>query len=400
MKPTNQIRVLHSFSSLGMGGIEIWLMNILRLQPEELKFDFILEVLGGEYEEEARNYGCNIHHAPPIRQLGKKLHFLEEVLGADRYEVFHVHGEEFMGDALKIAAKAGVPVRIAHSHNTVLARGKKSLEMKIRSLRFQTLDRFFLLNYATDIVACSSEAGRFLMGRHWDNDPRCKTIYCGVSLNHFRQALAGITRARFRTACGIPGDAIVIGHAGSFGPSNVKNHHFLVKIFEELTKRDERYYLYMAGDGPLRNSIEQTVCARSLKDRVLMPGLSADVPSLMVHGFDVHLLPSLHEGLPIVGLEATAAGLYTVCSNTITKDFTDYFASRVKTVALDAEPSYWADRVEEAVAKRIPANEGIALIEQSPFHIKSSTQSLIDTYRNSYQTNTVFKSKSQINAFR
>jgi glycosyltransferase involved in cell wall biosynthesis len=156
----------------------------------------------------------------------------------------------------------------------------------------------------------------------------------------------------------------------------------------------------MAGDGPLHNSIEQAVGARRIKDRVLMPGLSANVPSLMVHGFDVHLLPSLHEGLPIVGLEATAAGLYTVCSDTITKDFTDYFASRVKTVALDAEPSYWADLVEEAAAKRIPANEGIALIEQSPFYIKSSTQSLIDTYQNSLETNTFFKSKSQINAIR
>jgi len=386
MTSQKKIRVLHSFGSLGRGGIETWLMNILRLQPEELQFDFILNTLGGDYEEEARNYGCCIYHAPPIRQLKENLIFLKEVLATNHYDVFHIHGEEFMGDAIKVAAKAGVPVRVAHCHNTVLARGKKSLEMKVRSMRFKTLDRYRILNYATDIVACSSDAGRFLMGSHWDKDPRCRSLFCGVPLDNFNTALTHWTRHEFRKLHNIPEDGISIGHAGSMGPSLQKNHFFLLGIFQELSKRNDRYFLYLAGDGPLRPAIEQAINEKGLKGRVFLPGLYSDVPSLMVHGFDVHLLPSLHEGLPIVGLEAVAAGLFTVCSDTITRDFTDYFSSRVTKVALDAGVTFWADRVDEAVCKRIPTRDGITLVEQSPFSINSSMKCLINVYRRSLKS--------------
>jgi glycosyltransferase involved in cell wall biosynthesis len=377
-----RLRVLHSFGSLGVGGLETWLMNILRLHPEELQFDFILDTPGGAYESEARGYGCQIHYAPPIRQLGKTLRFLENVLRSNPYDVYHIHGEEFMGDALKVASRVGIPVRVAHCHSTQLARGKKGIEMQLRSWRHKSLDRFRILRGATDIVAASNDAGRFLVGRAWAHDPRCKPLFCGVPLDQFRLALDQWSRAEFRKAQRIPHDAIVVGHAGSMGPSPVKNHLFIIKIFAELARRDQRYHLYLAGDGPQRPLLEQTVRDLGLQSRVSMPGLCADVPALMVHGFDVHLLPSLREGLPIVGLEAVAGGLHTVCSDTITKDFTLYFSQRVTQVSLKASPSIWAEQIVEAARKRISAREGIALVQQSPFSITSSREHLVSLYQN------------------
>ncbi|MCX6844360.1 MAG: glycosyltransferase [candidate division WOR-3 bacterium] len=383
------IKVLHQLGKLDPGGIETWLLNLVRLRSEEVQFDFVVGEPEGRYEEEMRGYGCRIHTLDYRSRFRKRLEVvglagrsrsLDSILAENDYDAFHVHGEEFMGDALKVAAEAGVPVRVAHCHSTVLARGKRNLEMAVRAARFKTLDRGRILRYATDICAVSNEAGRFLMGSHWEADPRCRVLYCGVPLDHFREVAGTPDPVAYRESHGIPRYGIIVGHVGGMGPSPVKNHFFLLEVFDVLSRRDDRYYLYLAGDGPLRPAIERGVRRRGLQERVFMPGLSKDVPALMMHGFDAHLLPSLHEGLPIVGLEAVAAGLYTVCSDTITNDFTDRFRDRVAAVSLKASPSHWADQVEIAVKKRVPPAEGIAIIENSPFSIRASLSALIGLY--------------------
>jgi glycosyltransferase involved in cell wall biosynthesis len=383
------IKVLHYVGKLDPGGIETWLLNLVKLGPEEVRFDFVVEKPGGKYEEEIRGHGCRIYILDYRSHLRKRLEIvglarrsrsLDRILAENGYDVFHVHGEEFMGDVVKVAAKAGVPARVVQCHAAVLARGKRNPEMTIRSARFRTVDRRRILRHATDICAVSDEAGRFLMGSFWKTDPRCRPLYCGIPLDHFRLAAAAIDAGIFRETHGIPRDGIVVGHAGSMGPSPVKNHSFLLEVFDILSRRDKRYHLYLAGDGPLRPEIERDVKRRRLQERVFMPGVCTDVPALMVGGFDAFLLPSLYEGLPVVGLEAVAAGLYAVCSDSITRDYTDRFRDRVTTVSLGASPSHWADQVEAAAEKKISPVEGIAIIEKSPFAIKESLSRMVDLY--------------------
>ena len=384
------IRALQFLGSLNRGGIETWLVNIARERSPELQLDFFLLSSGGVYEEEVKRLGCRIYGVDLRSPLDKVRHLfgrgivfkhLREVLSRGRYDALHVHGDEFFGDAMKAAADVGIPVRVAHCHNTVLARGKKGPLMMVRRLRFRTVDRRRTQQYATDIVACSRQAGLYFMGKDWQSDARCRPLFCGVTRRQFRESLQKWTRESFRKEYGVPSDALVIGHAGSMGPSPQKNHFFLLKIFSELAKRDPRYFLYLAGDGPLRPAIVAAVRALGLESRVAIPGLCSDVPALMVHGFDVHLLPSLQEGLPVVGLEAVAAGLFSVCSNRIPRDFTEYFADRVVTVSLNEPPGTWADRVEAAFARRIASKEGLALLEGSPFSIESSLAAMADLYR-------------------
>jgi glycosyltransferase involved in cell wall biosynthesis len=383
------IKVLHQLGKLDPGGIETWLLNLVRLRSGQVQFGFVVVEPGGQYEAEIRGHGCRILNLDYQSRFRKRLEVaglvrrsrsLDRILAEDDCDAFHIHGEEFMGDALKVAAAAGVPVRVAHCHSTALARGRRNLEMAIRAARFRTLDRTRILRYATDICAVSDEAGRFLMGDHWNTDPRCRPLYCGVQLDRFRDVASDGATVAYRESHGIPREGIVVGHVGSMGPSPVKNHLFLLEVFDVLFRRDDRYFLYLAGDGPLRPAIERDVRRRGLQERVIMPGLCRDVPALMVRGFDVHLLPSLREGLPVVGLEAVAAGLYTVCSDTITRDFTDRFPTRVKAVPLRANPAHWADQVEIAVKKRVPPAEGIALIEGSPFSIEASLGALVGLY--------------------
>ena len=179
----------------------------------------------------------------------------------------------------------------------------------------------------------------------------------------------------------LPQDAIVIGHAGSMGPSPVKNHEHLVHVFAELAKRDPRYYLFMAGDGPFKSDIAKQVISLGLSGRVRMPGLVSDVPGHMCHLFDVHVLPSLFEGLPVVAIEAAAAGLYSVLSDAITDELSEHLPGRIERLSLKAPLSQWADRVAAAVELRESPVAGLVRVRASPFSVNKSAEALVAMYR-------------------
>lgn len=392
MNNNRKIRILHSVGSLNRGGIETWLTNVVRQRHPELQMDFLLGSQRGEsgdYEREVAAIGSRLFYRPPITRANRRLAalglasippVLVEILRRERYDVLHVHGEELNGDTVREAHSAGTPVRVAHCHHTQIARGKSGPEMCLRKLRYVTIDRAWTLRHATDMVACGRDAGRLMVGERWATDPRCKVIYCGVPLSAVKEASIQSSRADLLARYGFPSDAKVIGHAGSMGPTPVKNHALLVQIFAELTRRDARYRLVMAGGGPLRGQIEQQVKELGLVDKVRIPGVIPDVAAHMVHLFDVHLLPSLAEGLPVVAIEAAAAGLFTVMADTVTEEFGEILPGRSERVKLDSPLAHWADRVEAGMLFREPVEDGIRRVRASPFSIESSTESLHKLY--------------------
>lgn len=387
------LRSLHVVGSLRRGGIETWLMNIIRRRRPDLQIDFLLYTQpnqSGEYEKEALQAGCKIFYAPQISRIRKRLtmmgllkpnHFLLNTLRQGHYDVLHVHGEEFLGNAVRDAFLAGVPVRVAHCHSTVLARGRGGLEMWFRWLRHVTIDRARLLRYGTDFIACSRDAGRFLLGSRWDSDPRAKVIYCGIPLDAFIETQGKKLRAELLKQYHLPNDAIVVGHAGSMGPTPVKNHPFLVNVFAELSKRDSRYYLFMAGDGPLRPSIAAQVKSLGIENRVRMPGVIKDIPPLMTHLFNVHVMPSTAEGFGITVTEATAAGLASVIADTLPLEVSERFTGRTHRLSLQISLKEWADKIEIAIHQQEPASQGLARVQQTPLCLDQSIEDLISMYQ-------------------
>jgi glycosyltransferase involved in cell wall biosynthesis len=398
MTTDRPIRVLHSVGSLNRGGIETWLMNVIRQKHPDLKIDFILGAQPGEsgdYEREALELGCKIYHHPPSTRLAKRLRILglastprtlENILISEGYDVLHVHGTEFNGDTVKKAWSCGTVVRVAHCHHTQIARGKGGPEMWVRRLRYFTLDRSRTMRYATDLVACGRDAGRLMVGARWDTDPRCKVIYCGVTLAAFDKALMQSSRSTMLERYALPSNALVVGHAGSMGPSPVKNHLFLVRSFAELAKRDHRYHLFMAGDGPLRSIIQAEVAKLGISNRVRMPGLLSDIPEHMTHLFNVHALPSLAEGLPVVAIEAAAAGLYGVLSDRITSELAEHLPGRIEQLSLHAPLADWADALERGMARREPPPLGISRVRSTPLSIEKSVDDLICMYRSTLKS--------------
>ena len=138
------------------------------------------------------------------------------------------------------------------------------------------------------------------------------------------------------------GNKKVIGHIGRFNEQ--KNHFFLIKIFKRLAEMDSTIHLILVGDGNLKSPIESEVNRLGLENRVNFLGLRDDIPEIL-QVVDIFLFPSLYEGLPLTMIEAQAAGIKIVASNTISKEAD--ITGLVTFCSLEDNEQHWADTVLE-----------------------------------------------------
>ena len=89
-------------------------------------------------------------------------------------------------------------------------------------------------------------------------------------------------------------------------------------------------------------------------------------------------MPSLFEGLPITCVEAQAAGLPIVASNTISSEID--LTGRVRFLSLDAGLESWASEVRAAASGEFDRDLGARLVSQRGFSRDQSTRQLADMY--------------------
>ncbi len=337
MADTDVTRVLHIVGRMDRGGVETWLMEVFRhVDPTRFSMDVLVESdRPGSYDDEARRLGVSIIPCASPREPLRYGRTLQEVLArGPGYDVVHSHVHHFSAYALALARRAGVPVRIAHSHSDT-ASVQRAASAPRRA--YFALARRALRAVPTDRLGASVPAGRALFGPDWLSDEGDRVLHYGLDLDRFETV---IDRAGIRRELGLAEDAFVIGHVGRF--EKVKNHSFLVDIMAEVARKEPRAVLVLVGVGPLRQVIEERVAVRGLSDRVVFAGARSDVPDVMRAAMDVLVLPSLYEGLSIVGIEAQAAGLPCVFSDTVPREVTAVPESTAF-LSLTERPSTWAD---------------------------------------------------------
>jgi glycosyltransferase involved in cell wall biosynthesis len=159
-----------------------------------------------------------------------------------------------------------------------------------------------------------------------------------------------------------------------------KNHRFLLEVFGEIQKRVPNVHFLLVGDGPLRAQIEAQSDAMGLSGKMHFVGIRTDVARLMRGGMDVFVFPSLFEGLPIAVIEAQAAGLGCVVSDTVTGE-ARVLGDQFTQLSLSKRPEEWAATAVEAL-QRGKAEAGLALqaVAQSDFCIQRSIPTLSNLY--------------------
>ncbi len=169
------------------------------------------------------------------------------------------------------------------------------------------------------------------------------------------------------------GDKFVVGHIGAF--VNQKNHVFLIDIFSELLKREPESVLLLAGDGPLLEDIKEKAKALGIYDNVLFLGKRNDVHKLY-QAMDVFVLPSLYEGLPMVGVEAQCAGLPTLFSSEIT---TEVNVGNASFMSIGDGASRWAEYIIKMDCT-VNRSNGKALVSGAGFDIVHASEQLEKDY--------------------
>jgi len=328
------VRVLQVVTIMNRGGLETMLMNYFRqIDRGQIMFDFMVHrAQEGHYDEEIQNLGGKIYRMPQIHPGGYSDYFrrLDRFFAEHReYRVVHSHINENSSFVLRSAKRAGVPCRIAHSHLSDLG-----VDLK---LPFRWYARRCMKDYPTQYFACSQDAGKWLFGKSLAGTKQLNLLNNAVNIEDY--AYQAETRKKARRELGVE-DCLVLGHVGRF--TKQKNHHFLLDVFKVVHHANPNSVLLLAGEGNLKQAIEQKAAKLGLQAAVKFLGVRNNIPELM-QAFDLFVFPSLFEGLPVVLIEAQAAGLKCIVSAAITADAD--ITGRVEFVSLRKSPVVWAKRI-------------------------------------------------------
>lgn len=327
------MKVLQVGLSYNPGGIENFVMTYYRaLARHGVQFDFVCGYDRLAFQEEIEALGGRVFFLPNSKRHPVK--FIREykaLLLREKYDIVHVNMLTAANILpLSIAYKAGVPRVIAHSHNSDTEFWHKKL------LHF--LNKNKIGKYATDFFACGQAAAEWLFPKKIIASGSYKIVNNALRLSEFQYDFTG--RIKYRESLGLAPESFVICHIGRMEPQ--KNQSFLIDVFYQVNMRFPDAYLLLVGDGYQMQEVKQKVEQLGLSERVRFLGRRRDIPSLL-NASDAFCLPSLFEGFGIVAVEAQAAGLPCLVSDTVPAE--TKFSEHYVQFSLKSGPEQWAEQL-------------------------------------------------------
>ncbi len=391
------IRVLHVLGGVGLGGAESRIMDLYRqMDREEIQFDFLVHSAAvkkgfqkvrqtgsdtGErsnksdgcvrkpefYDEEIQAMGGHIYVLPKFKVYNYFTYqkAVKAFFAAHRnFRVVQGHMTSTAGIYLPIAKRAGVPVSVAHARNAGVVKGLKGLAT-----------RFFrrgLAKKADFCFACSQLAGQDVFGEAAMKEGQVKVIYNAIDVGRFTYDEKARQEARAQLR--LSGE-LVLGHVGRF--QYQKNHPYLLEVFAAVCEKRKDAVLLLLGDGEDRPAMEEKCRRLGIDGSVRFMGNRKDAERFY-QAMDYFLLPSFFEGLPGVLVEAQAAGLRCLVSDTVTGEAkaTDL----VTYLSIEEPPARWAKEILKQVdyARRDTSQE----LREAGFDVRTQAQG----YRQFYLT--------------
>lgn len=359
------IRILQVVNAADRGGAETMAMNLYRkIDHDKIQFDFTNHN-GREaaYDNEIRALGGHILYLPKFKgynyfqYVGAWRRLLRE---HPEYKIIHIHNYNIAGIVSKVAKEMGVRTIITHSHST---------RLNMPWAKKQVFYLFYnsLLHNTTHRFACGTNAGKFLF-----RDKTFTVVPNAIDTSRFR--FVPEIRKALRSSFGIDDNIKIYGHVGTF--RTPKNHSFLIDIFAEIYNIDSSAKLVLIGSGELMDSVRAKVSYMKLEECVLFMGQQNNVNEWL-SAFDVFLMPSLWEGLPVSVVEAQCSGLPCVISDVIDHDVD--LTGQVRFMSLNQSANDWA----KEILSINPPNRSIMgnTVAESSYNIDKVTTWLSSFYK-------------------
>jgi len=296
--------VLHVVPALYRGGVGSFLLNYYRrFDKEKFRFDFITHfderdrVANDPLMKDSQVYYFQQAHESGAINYVKQF---RQIIRQGQYDIVHIHNGHLTGLLAMICRYYGAKRIVCHAHTTRCMNPKMDRMMPIL--------RWMSRTFSSRLFACGHEAGKFCYGTE-----NFVVIPNGIDFDYYQKS-SNAEISKLKEELGIEESSLIVGCVAQFTPP--KNHHYLITVFEKIHEKDPSAVLVLVGDGDLMQDIKEQVHSLNLANNVIFAGLQHNIP-LFLSVFDVFLLPSIHEGLPVVAAEAQAMGLKCVFSKNI-----------------------------------------------------------------------------------
>lgn len=344
------------------------LMNYYRhIDRTKVQFDFLCnKSKSGAYDDEIRAMGGKIFRTPGLNpaKYPKYLKYMKQLFNENpEYQIVEAHNGALGVYALHAAKVNGIPIRIFHAHGASITKDWK--------LPIKLVCKAFLPSNMNRHYTCGIEAAKCYFGK--------KTVLAGdyefipnaieTERFIFSSEIREVIRQKYHLE-----DKHVLGHVGRF--MKQKNHTFLLEVFKELTLMDEKACLVCLGDGELLEPIKKKAHEMKIDGKILFLGNVSNVNE-WYQAFDCFVLPSVWEGLPVVGVEAQTADLPCVFSDNITKEIS--LSDKTFFLSLKASRQHWAQCIQEQFRLSERRNNAV-LIRENGYDISSEAVKLQNKY--------------------
>lgn len=366
----SKIRVLQVVESFGFGGVESFLINYYKnIDRSQIQFDFYVLCTGSSPQQSViEELGGNIYFAndeySTIRLI-KLIPKWKKFMKNGKYDIVHSHCNLINAWVLLAAKKAGVPVRLSHSHNTRHIFGSPLQKY------YSYLRRWIIRRDSTLMLACGRLAGETMYGD--------KSLFLVIN--------NGIDASRFFSPKGLDELKREFNTDGKRVYINVnrlceqKNQTFVIDVFNEIIKRAPQSLLLIAGPSDVDDTEQQMMSKikdYGLSDSVKVLGPRTDVAQLY-NIADCCIFPSRWEGLPISLLETQAAQLPTLVSDSVTNEV-DLGIGFLSFLSLELLPHKWAEKAITYSLDRKASEDVQRVFEEKGYDIRIEAKKLGDLY--------------------